>query len=68
MSRELNKKQKNMIMAWINKNWAGAGSIYTCNQMQDDLLQSIVDVNDHETVYQNMDRFINDVTLEKVYR
>jgi len=63
--RVLNKKQKNVIIKWFNENWKGAGSIYSSDQMPIELLNEIERINNHETIWQNMDRFINDLNTKK---
>ena len=64
--RNLNKKQKNIIKKWVDENWQGAGSIYSYEQMPIELLDKLEAINDHETIWQNIQRFINDLAMEKV--
>jgi hypothetical protein len=65
--RTLNNKQKKMIDAWFTANWQGAGSINSCDDMPMELLERIEQVNDHETIYQNIDRYINDLAVKNVH-
>ena len=65
--RNLNNKQKKTIKNWFNDNWSGAGSIYSSEQMPLELIERLERMNDHETIWQNMDRYINDLALEKLY-
>ena len=61
--RVLNKKQKRLLDEWFKtiKNEPG---LAVRNITQDliplDLLKKIEALNDHETIYQNIDRYIND--------
>lgn len=66
--RVLNKKQKKMIEKWFNENWQGAGSIYCSDQMPQKLLDELERINDHETIWQNIDRLINDLACKNVHR
>ena len=65
--RNLNKKQKNMIKQWVDENWQGDGSIYSYEQMPIELLDKLEAINDHETIWQNIQRMISDLAMEKVY-
>ena len=65
--RVLNKKQKNIITKWFNENWTGAGSLCSTQDMPIELLDQLERINDHETIWQNIDRFINDLALKKIY-
>ncbi len=65
--RNLNKKQKSLIDQWFDKNWTGAGSLNSCDDIPLELIVEIENINDHETIYQNIDRYINDKALEKMY-
>ena len=66
--RVLNAKQKKLIDQWFNQHWAGQGSIYSNEQMPAELCDRLVEINDHETIWQNIDRYINDKACEKLYR
>ena len=66
--RVLNKKQKSIITKWFNENWQGAGSLYCSDQMPIELLEQLERINDHETIWQNIDGFINDLACENVHR
>ena len=66
--RTLNKKQKNLIGKWFDENWTGAGSLYTSDQMPIELQEQIRKINDHETIWQNIDRYINDKAVENFHR
>ena len=65
--RELNKKQKKLLDKWFEtiKEEAGLG---VCNVVDDllpyDLWIKIQEINDHETIYQNINRYINDKAME----
>jgi len=65
--RTLNKKQKKIIDEWFNKNWTGAGSICSTDDMPFMLLNKLEDINDTEILYQEIDRYITDKALEKMY-
>jgi hypothetical protein len=65
--RVLNAKQKKMIDKWFDENWKGAGSITSSDNMNIELLDEIMLVNDHETFWSNIDRYINDKACDRVY-
>ena len=65
--RNLNKRQKNLIDKWFEENWTGAGSLYTVDQMPTELQDELEAMNDHEIIWQNADRYINDKSVKKVY-
>ena len=56
-----------MIDKWFDENWTGAGSLYTVDQMSQAEQQQLQAMNDHETLWQNADRYINDKAVQKVY-
>jgi len=66
--RVLNKKQKKLIEKWFNENWTGQGSLYSNDQMSMELQQELEQINDHETIWSNIDRYINDLAVEKLYK
>jgi len=66
--RVLNKKQKKLIDKWFEQNWSGAGSLYTVDQMPMELQQELERLGDHETIWQNADRYIGDKACENVHR
>jgi len=66
--RVLNKKQRNLIEKWFNENWTGQGSLYSNDQMSMELQQELEQINDHETIWSNIDRYINDLAVEKLYK
>ena len=65
--RQLSKRQKKAIEKWVEESLADDWSIYTIDQMDEDDANKILAMNDHETFWQNADRFINDYLLEKQY-
>jgi hypothetical protein len=65
--RTLNKKQKNLIDKWIKDNYNGAGSLYSSDQMPIELQQELERINDHETIWHNIDRYIGDEVLKIAY-
>ncbi len=65
--RKLNAKQKKFIDEWFDNNWTGAGSLYTVDQMSQDEQQKLQAMNDHETLWQNADRYIGDKASKLVY-
>jgi hypothetical protein len=65
--RNLNNKQKKYITQWFNESWKGAGSVYTIDQMPIEMQDKLQSMNDHETLWQNADRFIGDMATKKVY-
>ncbi len=65
--RVLSKKQRKLVEKWFDENWDGAGSLYTYCQMPIELQEELEKIGDHETLWQNLDRFINDLAMEKLY-
>lgn len=65
--RQLSKKQENEIKQWVDDSLADNWSIFTIDQMDQEQAEKILSLNDHETFWQNADRFINDYLLEKQY-
>jgi len=65
--RKLNAKQKKFIDQWFNRMWTGAGSVYTVDQMTPDEQNQLQAMNDHETLWQNADRYINDKAVAIQY-
>ena len=66
--RKLNAKQKKLIDKWFDENWTGAGSLYTVDQMSQADQEKLQAMNDHETLWQNADRYIGDKACENVHR
>ena len=64
--RVLNKKQKQIIKKWVNESYEGAGRILTSDDMSIELQEELERINDHETIWQNIDRYINDLAMEKL--
>ena len=59
--RRLNARQKRLL----DKQWAmGKRSVYTLSASA---FMELVKMNDHETLYQNADRYLMDKTLEEVH-
>lgn len=65
--RKLSKKQKNFIKNWFDNLWAGAGTVYSVDQMNSTEQNKLEAMNDHETLWSNADRYINDLAMEKMY-
>jgi len=65
--RNLIKKQKKAIKEWIDDCEKNGIDIYTIDQMSEEFANKILAMNDHETFWQNADRFISDYVLEKKY-
>ncbi len=65
--RTLNKRQKKLIDMWFDNNWTGAGSLCSSDDMPLELMERLEKISNHETIYQNIDRYINDKALAKMY-
>jgi hypothetical protein len=63
--RQLNKKQKKIIREWFNK--VDIGNYISIEDMPIELYEELEGINDHETIYQNIERYINDLVMEKLY-
>ena len=66
--RKLNAKQINFIKTWFKKMWTGVGSVCTIDQMTPEQQNKLQAMNDHETLWSNADRLINDLALEEMYK
>jgi len=66
--RVLNKKQRNLIEKWFNENWTGQGSLYSNDQMSMELQEELEEMGNHETIWSNIDMYINDLAMEKLYK
>ena len=64
--RVLNKKQKKRIDKWFDENWHGAGSIGP-EDVPWELKKELIEMKDHETFYQNLDRYVLDKGFAKLY-
>jgi hypothetical protein len=63
--RQLNKKQKKLIKEWLDK--VDTGNYIGIEDMPIELYEQLEKINDHETIYQNIERYINDLIMEKTY-
>lgn len=59
--RTLNIKQKRMLVNTLQT----YPNIYSHDNLPAGILRDLEDLNDHETIYQNIDRFINDYRFTK---
>lgn len=58
MSRELNRKQKQIILSEIQRNKVlGLENPY---QLRSDIYFKCMEINDHETFHQNVENFLDD--------
>ena len=64
--RTLNKKQKKLIDKWFDNNWTGAGSLGSVDDMPLELMEELERINDHETIWDNVTRYINDKALDRI--
>ena len=69
--RVLNKRQKKVLDNWFEtiKNEPGLG----VRDVTEDLLplaifEQLEAMGDHETIYQNINRYINDLACDKLYK
>ena len=68
--RILNKKQKNLLNEWFEKNKDNLGLFFqvdTCEAFSPKLFEQLEKINDHETLYQNIDRYISDKVADLMY-
>jgi len=68
--RVLSKKQKKLLDKWFEtiKNEPGLGVRDVVKDLLPvELWDKLIDVNDHETIYQNINRYINDKTMNQLY-
>jgi len=65
--RTLNKRQKKILDNWFNKNWTGAGSIGTVEDLPIEIFEELERINDHETLYTNVNCYISDKAMTMVH-
>jgi hypothetical protein len=65
--RNLNNRQKKAIEKWVEESLEDNWAIFTIDQMDEDDAKKILAMNDHETFWQNADRFITDLLLKNKY-
>jgi len=63
--RTLNKKQKKLLTDWAKKTPLQEVSM---DGLPSDLYGKLEAINDHETIYQNIDRFIWDLRMAGTYK
>jgi hypothetical protein len=63
--RELNAKQKKLLREWFEKNkWTATFAFSVEKHLPYDLYAELVRINDHETIVQNIERFVHDLVSE----
>ena len=68
--RVLSKKQKKILDNWFEtiQDQPGLGVRDVVKDLLPlDLWDKLIDINNHETIYDNINRYINDKTMEKLY-
>ena len=63
--RQLNKKQKKIIQEWVNEN--KNDNKLDIRKMPYSLYEEIEEIHDFETIYQEIDRYIDDLVLERIH-
>jgi hypothetical protein len=63
--RQLNKRQKKLIKEWVDENLKK--DFLNLIDMPTELYEELERINDHETLYQNAERHIDDLILERAY-
>jgi hypothetical protein len=68
--RSLNAKQKRLLDKFVSDYYQGSGGQYpySVDDINIVLWDEIERINDHETLYQNANRYINDVVMGKIYK
>ena len=66
--RVLNKKQKKFIDNWLETMFNDGNNVCTVDNMPTPMQEKLVKMNDHETIWQNIDRYIGDRVLERMYK
>uniref|UniRef100_A0A6H2A6P3 Uncharacterized protein n=1 Tax=viral metagenome TaxID=1070528 RepID=A0A6H2A6P3_9ZZZZ len=68
--RTLNKKQKTLLNQFIKDYYKGSGGNYPhdVDDINPVLWSEIEQTNDHETLYQNANRYINDQVMTGKYQ
>lgn len=65
--RKLNRKQEKLLREWFNDNWGGVEHRLTVADVPQKLYDELERINDHETIHQNISRFIEDMIMERAY-
>jgi len=65
--RQLSKRQKNMINKWFKDNWTGPDSIGSLDDMPIELMDKLEKINNHETIWDNVNRYLNDKICKMLY-
>jgi len=63
--RQLNRKQKELLKEWFT--WNRGKCSLTKNNVQEipfELWERIQEINDHETIYQNISNYLNELLME----
>jgi len=66
--RELNARQKKLLREWFEKNKWTCTFMFTIDQLPNDLYVELQKLNDHETIVQNIERFIHDLVAEDMMK
>ena len=65
--RKLNKKQKKLLKEWFEQNKDKVGVFFDSKDLPTELYHKVVNLNDHETIHQNMTRFLSDLGSNEMY-
>jgi hypothetical protein len=64
--RTLNKKQKKLLTEWAESQ-SDLTLNFKAENLPTELYENLEKINDHETIYQNIERFIHDIVSERMF-
>ncbi len=65
--RKLSVRQKKIVDEWFEKTWTGAGGVIGVADIPQDVYNKIERISDHETLWTDLERYITDKALKKMY-
>ena len=60
---KLSKKQKTILKQWVKQNSESIGYFFDAEDLPNDVYSKVINLGDHETIHQNMTRYINDIAV-----
>ncbi len=64
---KLDHEQKRLLDQWIRENWKGPGHRLSFEDISIFLMNQLEMINDHETIRNNINEYIDDKTAKELY-
>jgi hypothetical protein len=64
--RKLNRRQKKLLKEWFEKNKATTTLMFTCQELPYDLYHKMEQLNDFETLNQEIENYVYDLVSEDI--